>query len=66
LALGNLKQRTTVLSDLHALPRVVLASDEEVLNFVARRTLFGRGIALDGRPSFSYSSAYNGAKALDA
>jgi predicted nucleic acid-binding protein len=44
LALGNLKRRTIVLRDLHALPRVVLASDEEVLSFVARRTLFGRGI----------------------
>ncbi|HWZ69521.1 MAG TPA: type II toxin-antitoxin system VapC family toxin [Stellaceae bacterium] len=44
LALGNLRQREAMLSDLRDLPRAVVASDEEVLGLIDRQTLFGRGI----------------------
>lgn len=44
LALGNLRQRDTFLSDLLYLPQAVVASDEEVLRLINRETLFGRGI----------------------
>lgn len=44
LALGNLRQRDAFLSDLRALPRAVVASDEEVLRLINRQMLFGRGI----------------------
>jgi len=44
LALGNLRQREAVLSDLRDLSQAIVASDEEVLNLINRQTLFGRGI----------------------
>ena len=44
LALGNLRQREAVLSDLRDLPRAVVASDAEALGLIDRQTLFGRGI----------------------
>jgi predicted nucleic acid-binding protein len=44
LALGNLRQRDIVLGALRQLPRAVVASDEEVLGFIAASRLFGRGI----------------------
>ena len=44
LALGNLRQREALLSDLQDLPQAIVASDEEVLNLINRQTLFGRGI----------------------
>lgn len=44
LALGNLRGRDAFLSDLRALPQVVVASDEEVLRLIDRQMLFGRGI----------------------
>ena len=44
LALGNLSQRETVLSALSDLPRAVVATDAEVLHFVDRHKLFGRGV----------------------
>ena len=44
IALGSLRQRDTVLSALSGLPRAVVASDAEVLIFVDRYTLSGRGI----------------------
>jgi predicted nucleic acid-binding protein len=43
LALGNLSQREPVLSALSDLPRAVVATDAEVLHFIDRHTLFGRG-----------------------
>ena len=44
LACGNLKDRTAVLSDLHALPQAMLASNAEVLQFIEGRRLWGRGL----------------------
>lgn len=44
LACGNLQNRTEVLALLKNLPRAALASDEEVLFFIERHALMGRGI----------------------
>ena len=44
LACGNLKNRAALLESLQALPRVVVASDDEVLELVERRKLWGQGI----------------------
>ena len=44
LALGNLRQREAVLSALSDLPRASVATDGEVLHFIDRHRLFGRGI----------------------
>ena len=44
LALGNIRRRETVLNALMGLPQARMASDAEVLHFVDRNTLFGRGI----------------------
>jgi predicted nucleic acid-binding protein len=44
LALGNIRQREVVLDALQALPRAVVAADEEVLHFITRQALAGRGI----------------------
>ncbi|HTV44702.1 MAG TPA: PIN domain-containing protein [Stellaceae bacterium] len=44
LALGNLRQRNTVLSGLQDLPQAASASHAEVLHFIACEGLFGRGI----------------------
>jgi hypothetical protein len=44
LALGRLQQRDLVLSALKDLPQTSLATDREVLRFVGRHLLFGRGI----------------------
>jgi len=44
LACGNLKNRAAVLSDLHALPPAILASNAEVLRFIEDRRLWGRGL----------------------
>ena len=44
LAMGNLRQRETVLGALQALPRAVVASDDEVLAYVERKALHGQGI----------------------
>jgi predicted nucleic acid-binding protein len=44
LALGNLRQRGFVLSALRELPQATVATDEEVLHLIDRRTLFGLGI----------------------
>ena len=44
LALGNLRQREIVLDALSGLPRVSVATDEEVLRFIDHRALFGRGV----------------------
>jgi predicted nucleic acid-binding protein len=44
LACGNLKNRTAVLGDLHALPSAKLASDAEVLHLIEDRRLWGRGL----------------------
>jgi predicted nucleic acid-binding protein len=44
LACGNLRQRSEVLRLLDALPKVPVASDLEVLYFIERNRLMGRGI----------------------
>lgn len=44
LACGNLRNRTEVLVLLKDLPQAVLANDEEVLFFIERHVLMGRGI----------------------
>jgi predicted nucleic acid-binding protein len=44
LALGHLKKRAIILVDLQALPRAVIAHDEEVLRFIDQHMLHGLGI----------------------
>jgi predicted nucleic acid-binding protein len=44
LALGALRQREIVLSALSDLPLANIATDAEVLHFIDRQTLFGRGV----------------------
>jgi len=44
LALGNLGQREIVLKALADLPRASVATDAEVLHFIERHALSGRGI----------------------
>jgi predicted nucleic acid-binding protein len=44
LALGNLRQREIVLKALADLPHASVATDAEVVQFIERRALFGRGI----------------------
>jgi predicted nucleic acid-binding protein len=44
LALGQLRQRQTILSALQDLPQANAASDAEVLLFIEREALAGRGI----------------------
>ncbi len=46
LALGYLSRREAVLSDLSNLPQAIVATDAEVLHFVDRHKLFGRGVGL--------------------
>jgi predicted nucleic acid-binding protein len=45
LALGNLRQRASVLALLRGLPRVVVATNQEVLQFIERNSLAGQGIS---------------------
>ena len=44
LALGSLRRRYVVLSDLFRLPQADVASNDEVLQLIDRETLFDRGI----------------------
>lgn len=44
LALGNLKNRSDVLQLLEKLPKSVHASNEEVLYFVEKERLYGKGL----------------------
>lgn len=44
LALGNLRQRAVVLGALADLPQASVATDGEVLHFIDRHALYGRGI----------------------
>jgi predicted nucleic acid-binding protein len=44
LALGQLRHRDAVLSELMELPRANVASDDEVLRLIERETLYGRGL----------------------
>ena len=42
--LGRLRQRSAILTDLSDFPAAVLATDAEVLRFITRHALYGRGI----------------------
>jgi len=44
LALGSLKDRSRILHDIQLLPLVSLASDGEILEWIERRRVFGKGI----------------------
>ncbi|NOT84677.1 MAG: type II toxin-antitoxin system VapC family toxin [Methylococcaceae bacterium] len=44
LALGNLQNRDTVLAALQGLPQASVATETEVLRFIAQHALFGIGI----------------------
>jgi len=44
LACGNVQNRETVLTLLHALPGAPVATDEEVLFLIDRHRLYGLGI----------------------
>jgi predicted nucleic acid-binding protein len=45
LALGNLRQREDILRALRMLPQALSASHAELLQFIDREALFGRGIS---------------------
>jgi predicted nucleic acid-binding protein len=44
IALGNLHRRDTLLDVLSELPQASIATNNEVLRFINRHALFGRGI----------------------
>lgn len=44
LALGSFRERVEILGALHGLPMATVADDSEVLDFIDRYRLFGRGI----------------------
>jgi predicted nucleic acid-binding protein len=44
LALGNLRQRDLILRSLQDLPQAPIATSEEILRFISRYHLHGRGI----------------------
>ena len=44
LACGNLKNRSDILALLHTLPAVRAAQDDEVLQFIERLHLMGKGL----------------------
>jgi predicted nucleic acid-binding protein len=46
LACGNLRQRQLILRLLRQLPRVTIAADDEILEFVEAQRLMGRGIGI--------------------
>ena len=46
LACGNLKDRKSIVSLLHAMPTVARASDDEILFFIETHNIMGRGIGL--------------------
>ena len=46
LACGNLKNRREILNLLHSLPTASRVSDDEVLYFIERHSLSGKGLGL--------------------
>jgi predicted nucleic acid-binding protein len=44
IALGSLRQRSLILGALAGLPQALVASEDEVLDFIERHALHGRGI----------------------
>jgi len=45
LASGNLKNRIEIIQLLKALPKVLIATDEEVMQFIEDRHLYGKGLS---------------------
>ena len=46
LACGHLRQRKEILALLHALPTLGCVTDDEVLFFIEKHRLYGRGLGL--------------------
>ena len=46
LACGNLKNRDEILTLLHSLPSVSQANDDEILFFIEKNNLMGKGVGL--------------------
>jgi len=46
LSCGNLRQRRTIITLLQALPHLDRVSDDEILYFIEKHRLFGRGLGL--------------------
>jgi predicted nucleic acid-binding protein len=44
VALGRMRQREAILGALSDLPRTEVATENEILKFIERQSLFGRGI----------------------
>ena len=44
IALGSLKNRAEIIGLLSALPKATVATDEEVMAYIERFSLFGRGV----------------------
>lgn len=44
LALGALKQRDVILNAMRDLPAALVASDGELMDFIAAQALYGRGV----------------------
>jgi predicted nucleic acid-binding protein len=44
VAMGNLRQRDVILTEMRDLPQAISAMDDEVLDFVREHSLFGLGI----------------------
>ena len=44
LALGNMRDRDAVLGAMQDLPQAGVATDEEMMGFIAQQSLFGSGI----------------------
>ena len=44
VALGQMRQRKVILAALADLPRVLVATEEEVMSFIERHALYGRGV----------------------
>ena len=44
IACGSLKDRQSLLELLHDLPRAVIATDDEAMQFIERHRLYGKGI----------------------
>lgn len=46
LACGNLKNRTELISLLHNLPQATVADNHEVLHFIEKHRIMGKGLGL--------------------
>jgi hypothetical protein len=44
LSLGSFRERNTILGHLNDLPKVTVAQETDILNFIESKNLFGRGI----------------------